>query len=300
MAQINDFSRMLAAYGVKEATPPAPRAQARGGGPSLECSAYEQNKCIVRRGLKDSVCGKGVVRGVSEDGLTHIWVTIKCGKWVCDECGPRRLKLVRYGIEREAVRLKMNKLMTLTLPSTYSGDGFLQLYGAWTLFCQRLRKRFPGEKFHYVAAVELQPDRKAPHLHVITNKFLPQRWISSCWQSCGGGRIVDIRVKDIHKMAEYVTYVSKDFCKDYFPSGVRRFRTSRSVKLFRREKMKGYTWEFFDFSIRQAWDRFAYDGKPMLLSSGFSVSFEKPKKELDKGSPHSVMYQYLPFYDGSL
>jgi len=294
MAQINSFGGMLKAYGL-EGLPPRPATDVAGGRPSLE--VVSMNKCtfVNRKSLKNYNCGRGVVRGISEDGLTHMWVTVRCGRWVCPDCGPRRLKLVRYGIERECVRLGINKMMTLTLPAKYRGDGFQQLAGAWKLFVVRLRRRFPKEKFHYIAAVELQPDRKAPHLHVLTNKFLPQRWISKCWQSCGGGKICDIRVKDVHRMAEYVTYISKEFLKDYFPSGVRRFRTSQGIKLFRKVKLTGFKWEFFDFDIRQAWDRFAYDGEPHICNGGFLIYFEKWKKDVDKGQENNVVCEYLPF-----
>jgi len=292
---MNEMKRMIQAYST---TARSVRPSGRTPRPSLEGSTYEQNKCLKRHSIHEPVCGRGVVRGISDDGLTHLWVPVRCGKWTCPECGSKRMKLVRYGIQRECVRLKMDKMMTLTLPAKYRGDGFLQLYGAWTLFCQRLRKKFPTAQFHYVAACELQPDRGAPHLHVITNLYLPQRWISACWRGCGGGRIVDIRKKDIHHMSEYITYVSKDFCKDYFPAGVRRFRTSRSVKLFRRVKLSGYKWEFFDYSLQHAWSRFAYDGHPVIMNSGFKIEFSTEKKVVDKGVPKEAYFQYLPFVGG--
>lgn len=295
MTKQSDFLNMLAAHGLSPRHEGAKPLPAR---PSLEDVPYEQNKCLQRKSLKIQLCGRGCVRGVSEDGKTHIWVPVRCGKWTCDYCGPKRLRLVRHGIKVECARLKIDRMMTLTLPSKYSGDGFQQLYGAWTLFCQRLRKKFPKAKFHYIACVELQPGRKAPHLHVLTNIFLPQRWISACWRSCGGGRIVDIRKKDIHHMADYITYVSKDFLKGYYPPGTRRFRTSRGVKLFYREKLVGYKWEFFDFQIQQAWDRFAFDGRPSMLGEGFQIFMDGPKEALDKGSPCDVLSLYLPFAEG--
>lgn len=296
----NQLARTLRTFGLTTPRPPAPQGAA--ARPSLEGSTQEQyaglslQSALKRRSLGNPKCQRGVVRGVSSDGGHVIIVPVLCGKWDCPYCGPRRLRLVRRGIKSECLRLGLDKMMTLTLPSRYSGDGFSQLYAAWTLFCKRYRRRFSKSQFHFIACVELQPGRKAPHLHVIIRDFIPQRWLSACWASCGGGRIVDIRRRDASHMAEYITdYVTKSFLGDYYPPGLRRFRTSRSVHLFVRKKVEGYKWTWLNYDIQHAWDNFFLDGKCNLRPGGGFEIFLYRKKSLDSSGPNVPVFQYLPY-----
>lgn len=63
---------------------------------------------------------------------------------------------------------------------------------------------------------------------------MPQVWVSQAWQSVGGGRIVDIRMVDIHRVALYVSkYLTKGLL-DSVPPGMRRYSCSRNIQLFTR------------------------------------------------------------------
>lgn len=65
-----------------------------------------------------------------------------------------------------------------------------------------LARRF-GASVNFIVVLEFQKSGLA-HLHVLLGVYIPQAWLSEAWQSIGGGRIVDIRFVDVHRVAGYL------------------------------------------------------------------------------------------------
>jgi len=80
------------------------------------------------------------------------------------------------------------------------------------------------------------------HLHVLIGAYLDQRWISEAWAGVGGGKIVDIRMVDIHRIKHYLAkYLTKDFFLSV-PSKKKRVSTSRNIRLFEKRSASGWKW----------------------------------------------------------
>jgi hypothetical protein len=73
--------------------------------------------------------------------------------------------------------------------------------------CRKMRvllaRKFNGT-LPFVGALEFQKDGVA-HLHILIGRFIHQKWLSDAWQSIGGGKIVDIRFVDVHRVSAYLT-----------------------------------------------------------------------------------------------
>jgi hypothetical protein len=139
--------------------------------------------------------------------------------------------------------------MTLTLdPSRIpeGADPIKYLRNTFSKFRTSLKRKY-GEAITYISILELQKSGN-PHLHVLVDRHISQAWISESWQAVGGGKIVDIRIVDIHRAPHYLTkYLSKQAILSV-PKGVRRYTTSRGIKLFRGNNRMGnqYVLEFVD------------------------------------------------------
>jgi hypothetical protein len=100
----------------------------------------------------------------------------------------------------------------------------------WAKFRTYLKRRYQTP-LSFIAVVELQQSGYA-HLHVLVDRFIEQNWIAEAWQAVGGGRIVDIRYVDIHRIAPYMSkYLTKDLLLAPFKPRQRRYSTSRNITL---------------------------------------------------------------------
>jgi hypothetical protein len=80
------------------------------------------------------------------------------------------------------------------------------------------------------------------HLHCLVDRFIDQRWLSDAWQRIGGGRIVDIRFVDVHRISPYLSkYFTKNFLVSDW-SGKKRISTSRGIRLFEKIVKKDWNW----------------------------------------------------------
>jgi len=122
-------------------------------------------------------------------------------------------------------------MMTLTLdPKKIEGSAFEWIQETWRKFREYLRREYG--KVTFIGVVELQRNGN-PHLHVLVSRFIPQTWVSRQWSALGGGRIVDIRYVDIHRVRAYLSkYLNKAWEQMEIPRGKRRFRTSRDIHLW--------------------------------------------------------------------
>jgi len=85
-----------------------------------------------------------------------------------------------------------------------------------------------------IGVLEFQKNGNA-HLHVLLGQYIPWKWLSKAWQSIGGGKVVDIRFVDVHRVSAYLSvYLVGDKVKstlELLPMRARIFTTSRSIVL---------------------------------------------------------------------
>ena len=100
----------------------------------------------------------------------------------------------------------------------------------WNKFRYYMRREY-GTAPTYIAVIEYQKVTGLAHIHAVIDRWIDQQWIKKSWQSIGGGEHVDIRYKDVHRAAAYMSkYLAKDMLLNV-PPGVRRITTSRSIEL---------------------------------------------------------------------
>jgi hypothetical protein len=91
--------------------------------------------------------------------------------------------------------------------------------------------------------LEFQKNGNA-HLHVLLGQYIPQAWLSGAWQSIGGGRMVDIRYVDVHRVSAYLSvYLAGEkvvHTLALLPKRARIFTTSRSIVLWGKKKPSGW------------------------------------------------------------
>ena len=128
-------------------------------------------------------------------------------------------------------------------------------------------KRKFGESITYICVLEMHPKSGRPHLHLLVDRFIEQRWLSRTWDSIGGGHRVDIRWRSPRSIAKYLSkYLTKDLLLSA-PKRSRRVTTARTVRLIpRRVGPKHFVWTLRKRSIWQAYDMEVHFGQQSLLS----------------------------------
>ena len=166
-----------------------------------------------------------------------------CGRYGCFRCRPRKLRRVRARIAQIATEKKLLKFVTLTLdpkkiPESVRSDRYLR--ETWRKMRVLLARRF-GRSIDFIGVLEFQKSGLA-HLHVLVAVYIPQDWLSSAWQSVGGGQIVDIRYVDVQRIAGYLTrYLTGDkvvHTLSLIPSRARIFTCSRSIVFWGRNSRR--------------------------------------------------------------
>jgi hypothetical protein len=194
-------------------------------------------------------CGRFSVRGTdpTHPGQAR-YLRVNCKCWDCRYCGPRKAKRYKRAIRIAAERLQLNKFLTLTLDrSKLQGrDSVRYLNQTWAEFRVSLKRRF-GTAPQYIRVLEFQKNGN-PHFHILIDRYIPQRWVSQAWSAVGGGKMVDIRQVDLHRVSRYLSkYLTKELLMSA-PKRSRRITTSRGIHLF--EKTPRETrWEFLKESI---------------------------------------------------
>jgi hypothetical protein len=101
-----------------------------------------------------------------------------------------------------------------------------------------LAREFKGS-LSFVGVLEFQKNGNA-HLHVLLGQYIAQKWLTKAWQSIGGGKIVDIRFVDVHRVSAYLSvYLAGDKVQhtlELLPMRARIFTTSRSIVLWGKKK----------------------------------------------------------------
>jgi hypothetical protein len=156
-------------------------------------------------------------------------------------------------IRQAAERLKLRTLLTLTLdPSKLHGEDSTkyinEVFADFRVYLRRRLRYAPP----YIRVLEYQKNGNA-HLHVLLNCYLPQSWVSETWSVLGGGRIVDIKRVDMHRVSRYLSkYLTKEMLLDA-PKRARRVTTSNGIRLLEK-KPSDFEWRMIQIPILRLLD----------------------------------------------
>lgn len=192
---------------------------------------------------RNGFCGRWSLSGpVPESDTKHRqYGRLGCKRWNCPRCGPEKAKRLQRAIISSAQGKELSRLLTLTLDPTCCRpeDSIPYIRGCWSKFRTSL-KRQSGGSISFITVLELQKSGYA-HLHILIDRYIAQDWISTAWQAVGGGRIVDVRRVDIHRIGAYLAkYLTKDILLGNVKARQRRYTTSRDITLF--VKLKNGRW----------------------------------------------------------
>ena len=161
----------------------------------------------------------------------------------------------------------------------------------WRKMRVLLAREFKGS-LSFVGVLEFQKNGNA-HLHILLGRYIPQEWLSRAWQSIGGGKFVDIRFVDVHRVSAYLcVYLVGDKVArtlELLPKRARIFTTSRSIRLWKKKEKRGW-WlrretidALFDAAANPANVRWVSvdDLKPFALE--MLGSFESPPSQFAIG-----------------
>ena len=176
-----------------------------------------------------------------------------CQSYRCNRCRTPKLRKVRARISEIATERKLSKMATLTLdpkriPRGQKSDRYIR--ECWREMRVLLARRF-GQSLDFVGVLEFHKTGIA-HLHVLLGVYIPHAWLSVAWQSIGGGKIVDIRYVDVHRVSAYLSvYLAGDkviHTLELLPRRARIFTTSRSIVLWGKKKSGGWWLRRVDLS----------------------------------------------------
>lgn len=207
---------------------------------SLDSSKHNRNKPCSRRAAKGTI---------DEDGKTLVAYTrLYCKGWTCPVCGPKKAAFLTRQIVARAQEHGLSRFLTLTLDPKHAPekDQVPYIREVWRKFRVYL-KRETKRTVSFISVVEFHKSG-LPHLHVLVDQYLPQRWISGAWSSLGGGRIVHI--EKVHNLEQVGWYLGKYLTKDMIlsgPKGVRRYSSSRNIRMVDPDKASGWTLSRFTF-----------------------------------------------------
>jgi hypothetical protein len=241
------------------------------------------------------------------------YLCLFCRSYRCNRCRNPKLKEVRTEISRIASEKKLNKMATLTLdPKRISRRDRVRtdryLRDCWRKMRVSLGRKF-GESVDYVGILEFQKNGTA-HLHLLLGRFIEQKWLSDAWHAVGGGRIVDIRLVDVHRVTAYLSvYLAGDKVKHtlkLLAVRARIFTTSRSIRLWPKREKRGWCLRrvnletFFDAAANPTNVRFepVEDLKPFALE--LLSYFESPPLQEAIGNRNviKVLKEAIPIWKG--
>jgi hypothetical protein len=199
-------------------------------------------------------CGNSTVSGKREETPAGEVIVgrVHCKTWACEFCGPKRARRYKRAIREQAEKLKLTRLLTLTLdPKKVQGDPWRFINEVFADLRVYWKRKF-GEAPRYIRVLEFQKNGN-PHFHLLIDRFMPYEWIKDRWLAAGGGFMVDVRAVDLHRVSHYLNkYLTKQMLLSA-PLWSRRVTASRGIVLL--GKGKG-NWQFErDVSIYARWRR---------------------------------------------
>ena len=169
-----------------------------------------------------------------------------CQSYRCCRCRNPKLKKLRARIAEIATKHKLQRMATLTLdpsrvPKGERTDRYLR--ECWREMRVSLSRKF-GKSLPFVGVLEFHKSGVA-HLHVLLGEYIPQKWLSRAWQSVGGGKVVDIRYVDVHRVSAYLSvYLAGDKVSqtlELLPKRARIFTTARCIVLWGKKQKTGWS-----------------------------------------------------------
>jgi hypothetical protein len=163
--------------------------------------------------------------------------------------------------------------VTLTLDprACSASESAKYIRDCWAKFRTYL-KRHCGASVSFISVLEKHKSGYC-HLHVLVDRYLSQEWIREAWMAVGGGKIVDIRFVDMHRVG---AYLGKYLTKEVFLGikKARRVTSSRDISLFVKREKEG-EWELRPVPIEALylmWEKLSEDVS--LSRDGVLLSFE--------------------------
>lgn len=231
----------------------------------------------VRPVGRGKYCGRMSITGVDPKTGRRRFRRINCGSWCCSYCGPRKARTARAAIRNCAEGLGLRYFLTLTLdPKKIANKKFAvpHLRKCFNKFREYLKRKY-GTAPAYICVLEFT-QAGVPHLHILFDRYIDQRWISNTWDSLGGGRIVFIKVVTVQNVARYLSkYLTKELLLSA-PKGARRITTARSIKLFPKFA-SGITWELLKESIWKLLEARRDLGRQASLFEFIAIEFDEER-----------------------
>jgi hypothetical protein len=212
---------------------------------------------------------------VHEQPQGSIATALRCKRWTCGDCGPKR----RKRLIAEAMSGAPTSFLTLTYNARREGtpeEHAADLSHAWRLLRKRMLRKWSGHRFPFIAVFE-RTQRGEPHLHILLRgPYIPQQWLSEQMDDLIESPICDIRfIRSRQQVAGYVAkYVGKD--PEHFGTS-KRYWSSRDYAGVAFEWTKPEKWEpgFWSIvrgtldSIGRYWER-----------NGYSVTVIEPERAI--------------------
>jgi hypothetical protein len=227
-----------------------------GGGEAAVVSSLDQIQTNRNKQLgRGKHCGRFTVRGQAPTSAELRFHRVNCKSWTCSYCGPRRAKRYKRAIREAAEELALQRLLTLTLdPAKIEGDPVQYLNRLFAMLRVYLGRKY-GASIQYIRILEFQKNGN-PHFHILIDRYIPREWIQAAWVAVGGGRMVDVRHVDVHRVSRYLSkYLTKELLMSA-PSRSRRVTTSRGIKLFEKKPTE-FKWELLRVSIYRLHEMYA-------------------------------------------
>jgi hypothetical protein len=143
---------------------------------------------------------------------------------------------------------RLNRFLTLTLDPKLIGsdDPVIYINKAFAKWRTYVKRKF-GVSITYIRVLEFQTNGN-PHFHILVDRFIPQAWVKQSWSAVGGGRFVDIRFVDLHRISRYLSkYLTKELLLSA-PMRSRRVTVSRGLRLIQKSKTNE-SWRLHRISI---------------------------------------------------
>lgn len=176
---------------------------------------------------------------------TDVICQIKCKRWGCSHCGPRRIISLALRCKTAAP----NRLITLTVDTKLylsPREAYDKTRRMVTQLAVRMRRRY--KEFEYIRILEVTK-KGWPHYHLLVRSpYLPHQIIKDTWAELTGATIVDVR--QMKKDNNIYFYVLKYLAKQKVIPWTNR-RVSWSRKFFaKNSKPKGQPLKLQDRDLR--------------------------------------------------
>ena len=200
-------------------------------------------------------CGKFTVRGQRPNSPETQFHRVNCKCWNCSFCAPRKAKRIKRAIRVTAEAHQLCRFLTLTLdPAKIHGDPVEYLNRIFAMLRVYLRRKY-GAAPQYIRVLEFQENGN-PHFHILIDRYIAHQWIQAAWVAVGGGRQVDIRYVDVHRISHYLAkYLTKELLMSA-PLRSRRVTTSRGIKLMEKTPTET-TWTLVRIPISRLFEVYA-------------------------------------------